>query len=71
VILESKHKLVVKLLRNLELGSMGKTVHCPIVGHLVTEDPKAVGNHQEVGDHTNSPGGGHVMGRDAGPVGVL
>jgi len=39
----------------LELGSIGKTIHGLIIDHMILEDPKAVGNYQEVGDNTNSP----------------
>ncbi len=70
--MESKHKLgTVKLFRNLELGSMGKNIHCLMMDHSVAEDPKVVGNFQEVGNHTNCPGGGFAMGRDASQLGVL
>jgi len=41
--LESKYELSVKILRDLELGSMGKTINCPIMDHVVMEDPKAWG----------------------------
>jgi len=70
-ILESKHKLCVKLLRNCKLGSTSKTIHYPIVDHLVIENPEAVGNCQKMGDHTNGPGGGCVTGRNTCHVGVL
>jgi len=31
----SKCKLGVKFIRDLEFGSMGKTIHCPIVDHTI------------------------------------
>jgi len=56
---------------NLKLGCMGSAFHCTIMDHLVAEDPKAVGNGQEVGNHSGSPGGGHTAGGDTGQIGLL
>jgi len=50
---------------------MGKTIHCQIMDHTITEDPKALGNGQEVADNRNSLGGGHAARRDAGEMVVL
>jgi len=45
-VLESKCKLGVKVLSNLELCSAGNAFHCPVMDHMVVEDPKAMGNCQ-------------------------
>jgi len=60
-VLESKCKLGVKFLRDLELSSTGKTIHFPINDHVVMEDLKVVGNCQEEDDNANSPRVGCVQ----------
>ncbi len=56
-VLKAKGKLSVKLFGNLELGSMGKTIQCPSMDHLVAINPKGVGDDQKMGHNTNSPRG--------------
>jgi len=38
-VLESKHKLGVEVLSNLELGSAGSAFHYPVMDHTILEDP--------------------------------
>jgi len=38
-VLESKHKLGVEVLSNLELGSVSNPFHCPVMNHTIAKDP--------------------------------
>jgi len=43
-VLESKCKLGVEILSNLELSSLGKTIQYPIMDYMEIKDPEAVGD---------------------------
>ncbi len=70
-VLESKCKLGVEVLSNLELGIAGNAFHFLVMDHTILEDVKAVGNCQKLGDNSSSSRSRCATRRDAGQMAVL
>ena len=61
----------MEVFHNLKFGCMGSAFHCTIMDHSIMEDPQAVGNGQEVGNHSSSLGGSSMVGGDTGQIVLL
>ncbi len=70
-VLRAKCKLGVEVFCHLELGSMGNPFHCPVMDHMILEDPQAMRYCQKVSDNFCGPRCSCAVGGDASKMVML